>query len=52
MAETRGHGGLCADEDLDTETRRSVALVQEESTLPQPAPYRQKPRGVSGTTAT
>ncbi|KAI4825525.1 hypothetical protein KUCAC02_021205 [Chaenocephalus aceratus] len=36
-------GGLCADEVLDTETRQSSAPGQE-STLPQPAPYRKAKR--------
>lgn len=36
-------GGLCADEVLDTETRQSAAPGQE-STLPQPAPYRKAKR--------
>lgn len=38
-----GTGRLCADEVLDTETRQSASLGQE-STLPQPAPYRKAKR--------
>lgn len=36
-------GGLCTDEVLDTETRQRAARGQE-STLPQPAPYRKAKR--------
>lgn len=36
-------GGLCADEVLDTETRQRAAPGQE-STLPQPAPFRKAKR--------
>lgn len=43
-------GGLCADEVLDTENRQS-AVPGQESSLLQPAPYTEKPRGVSSATA-
>lgn len=43
-------GGLCADEVLDTGTRQS-AVPGQESSLLQPAPYTEKPRGVSSATA-